>query len=261
MTKKIILLESHVFNGHKLRLAVKRGCILLTLSPALSRLNYRFPERQRNNEQHRRSCRPPRGNMRLSRRLLRASALAGCVSVVGCTTIGEQIVKPEPVQPQKESQPEYLQRSKALFAEGKYEAALHENQRALDEGRGAPDAALFNIGLISAYSQNPKKDYPKALQSFKALGAKHPQSPLAEQGKLWLLILEEHQKILEEHQKNLEEHQKMAEERHRLSEERRAVVREREVLAQERKKLKYTEEKSRQLDVDIEKRRRKSLNR
>jgi tetratricopeptide (TPR) repeat protein len=191
--------------------------------------------------------------MRLSR-LLRASALAGCVSVVGCTTIGEQIVTREPAQPQKESQPEYLQRSKALFAEGKYEAALHENQRALDEGRGAPDAALFNIGLISAYSQNPKKDYPKALQSFRALDAKHPQSPFAEQGKLWLLILEEHQKILEEHQK-------MTEERHRLSEERRAVIREREVLAQERKKLKYTEEKSRQLDMDIEKRRRKSLNR
>ena len=254
MTKKIILLESHVFTGHKLRLAVKRGRILLTLWPAFSRLNYRLSERQRNNEQHRRSCRTPRGNMRLSRRLLRASALAGCVSVVGCTTIGEQIVKPEAAQPQKESQPEYLQRSKALFAEGKYEAALHENQRALDEGRGAPDAALFNIGLISAYSQNPKKDYPKALQSFRALGAKHPQSPFVEQGKLWLLILEEHQKILEEHQK-------ITEERHRLSEERRAVIREREVLAQERKKLKYTEEKSRQLDVDIEKRRRKSLNR
>ena len=39
------------------------------------------------------------------------------------------------------------------------------------------------------------------------------------------------------------------------------MIREREVLAQERKKLKYTEEKSRQLDLDIEKRRRKSLNR
>ena len=192
--------------------------------------------------------------MRLSRGSLSASALAACMSVVGCTTIAEQTGKPEPVQPQKQSQPEYLQRSKALFAEGKYEAALDENQRALAEGKGAPDAALFNIGLISAYSQNPKKDYPKALQSFRALGAHHPQSPFAEQGALWLLILEEHQK-------NLEEHQKMTEERHRLSDERRAVIREREVLAQERKKLKYAEEKSRQLDLDIEKRRRKSLNR
>jgi hypothetical protein len=191
--------------------------------------------------------------MRPSRRLLSASALA-CVSLVGCTTIGEQIGKPEPVQPQKQTQPEYLQRSKALFAEGKYEAALHENQRALAEGGDAPDAALFNIGLISAYSQNPKKDYPRALQSFRTLGANHPQSPFAEQGKLWLLILEEHQK-------SQEEQRKMNEERHRLAEERRALIREREVLAQERKKLKYTEEKSRQLDLDIEKRRRKSLNR
>jgi hypothetical protein len=192
------------------------------------------------------------GNTRLSRRLLSASALAACVAVIGCTTTREQVWKPEPVQRRKKSQPEYLERSKALFAEGNYEAALHENQRALADGRDAPDAALFNIGLISAYSQNPKKDYPKALQSFRALGANHPQSPFAEQGRLWLLILEEHQKIVEEHQK-------MTEERHRLSDDRRALIREREVLAQERKKLKYTEEKSRQLDLDIEKRRRKSL--
>ena len=253
MTVKIIFSEVDVFTGHKLWLAVKRARVLLALWAAFSRLNGTSLERQRNNEQHRRSCPTFRGNMRPSRRFLSVSALA-CVSLFGCTTIGEQIAKPEPVQPQKQSQPEYLQRSKALFAEGKYEAALHENQRALAEGRGAPDAALFNIGFISVYSQNPKKDYPKALQSFKALGANHPQSPFAEQGKLWLLILEEQQKILEEQQK-------MTEERHRLSEERRAVIREREVLAQERKKLKYTEEKSRQLDLDIEKRRRKSLNR
>ena len=256
MTKKLNFSGCKLFarGGHTLRLPGKRACVLRALWPAFSRLNYTSQERQRNNGQHRRSCRTAKANMRLSRRLLRVSALAGCVSAVGCTTIGEQIVKPEPALPQKESQPEYLQRSKALFAEGNYDAALHENQRALAEGRGAPDAALFNIGLISAYSHNPKKDYPKALESFKALGAHHPQSPFAEQGNLWLLILEEHQKILEEHQK-------MTEERQRLSDERRAVIREREVLAQERKKLKYTEEKSRQLDLDIEKRRRKSLNR
>ena len=256
MTKKMIPSGSAICAraAHTLRLAVKRARVLLALWPAFSRLNRTSLERQRNNEQDRRSTWTCRDSMRLSHLSLSASALAACVSVIGCTTMGEQIGKSEPVQPQKQSQPEYLQRSKALFAEGKYEAALDENLRALAEGRGAPDAALFNIGLISAYSQNPKKDYPKAVQSFRALGAHHPQSPFAEQGKLWLLILEEHQKMLEEHQK-------MTEERQRLSDERRAVIREREVLAQERKKLKYTEEKSRQLDLDIEKRRRKSLNR
>jgi tetratricopeptide (TPR) repeat protein len=185
--------------------------------------------------------------MKIYRCLLIAAALATWGSFIGCTTVGEQLAKPEPVQAQKQPQLEYLQRSKALFAEGKYEAALKENQRALAEGRGAPDAALFNIGFICAYSQNPKKDHPKALQSFKTLVSQHPQSPFAEQGKVWILVLEEHQKI--------------SEERHRLAEEKRAVNKEREVLAQEREKLKYTVEKSRQVDIEIERRRRRSLNR
>ena len=100
--------------------------------------------------------------------------------------------------------------------------------------------------------KTPRKTIPKHSSRSEPWALTIPRARLP--NKLWLLILEEHQKILEEHQK-------MTEERQRLSDEKRAVIREREVLAQERKKLKYTEEKSRQLDVDIEKRRRKSLNR
>ena len=179
-------------------------------------------------------------------RLLKAGALTAVVWLIGCATIGEQMPQKE-AQPHKEIQPEYLEHSKTLFAEGKYEAALQENQNALAQAKGAPDAALFNMGLISAYSQNPKKDYPKALQSFKALVAQHPRSRYAEQGKVWIQVLEEHQKVTDERQK--------------LVEEKRALTRERELLSQERERLKYTAEKSRQLDLDIEKRRRKSLNR
>ena len=57
MTKKMILSGSELFAraGHTLRLAVKRGRVLLALWPAFSRLNRTSLERQRNNEQHRRS--------------------------------------------------------------------------------------------------------------------------------------------------------------------------------------------------------------
>jgi hypothetical protein len=182
-------------------------------------------------------------NLRFLRRLVSAAALTVSVWTTGCSTIGDQ----NPSEQSSGTQSDYLERSKALSSEGKHEAATQETQKALAQGQGSPDAALFNMGLISATSQNSKRDYPKALQSFKALVAQHPRSPFAEQGKVWIQVLEEHQKVTEERQK--------------LMEEKRALTRERELLSQEREKLKYTAEKSRQLDLDIEKRRRKSLNR
>ncbi len=176
-------------------------------------------------------------------RCISAAALAAFVSTIGCSTIGDH----NPSEQSSGTQSDYLERSKALPSEGKHEAATQETQKALAQGQGSPDAALFNMGLISATSQNSKRDYPKALQSFKALVAQHPRSPFAEQSKVWIQVLEEHQKVTEERQK--------------LMEEKRALTRERELLSQERERLKYTAEKSRQLDLDIEKRRRKSLNR
>jgi len=168
------------------------------------------------------------------------SVLAAFFSLASCSTMRNGSMGPG-----TESNAAYIERSKALLAEGNYETAFQENQKALAEKKGTPDVALFNMGLISAYSLNPKKDYPKALGSFRTLVNQYPQSPLAEQAKVWVLVLEEHQKIAEDKQK--------------LAEEKRALSREREMLAQEREKLKYTAEKLRQVDIEIEKRRRQTL--
>jgi outer membrane protein assembly factor BamD (BamD/ComL family) len=137
--------------------------------------------------------------------------------------------------------------AKVLFKEGNYEAAMKENQKLLSEGKAPADMALYNMGLISACSLNPKKDYLKALDTFKKLVSQYPHSSLAEEAKVWIQVLEEHQKITDERQKFLEE--------------KRNLTREREILSQEREKLKYTVEKSRQLDIEIEKRRRQTQSR
>jgi hypothetical protein len=171
---------------------------------------------------------------------LRGTVLAALLSLAGCATM-----RINSMGSGTESNAEYIERSKALFTEGNYEAALKENQKALAEKKVALDVALFNMGLISAYSSNPQKDYPKALVSFRTLVSQYPQSPLAEQAKVWVLVLEEHQKITEDKQK--------------LVEEKRALTRERELLSLEREKLKYTAEKLRQVDIEIEKRRRQTL--
>ncbi len=61
---------------------------------------------------------------------------------------------------------------------------------------------------------------------------------MVEPAKTWITVLEEHQKI---------------------ADEKRSLTKEREALVQEKDKLKYTIEKSRQVDIEIEKRRRGTL--
>ena len=134
-----------------------------------------------------------------------------------------------------------------LIVPSNFDQALKENQKALAEGKGQPDVALYNIGVISAHSANPKKDYPRALLSFRTLVKDHPNSARAEPAKIWIQTLEQNQKATEEGQK--------------LAEDKRALARERDQLAQERNKLNYAIEKSREIDAEIEKRRKQSLKR
>jgi hypothetical protein len=130
-------------------------------------------------------------------------------------------------------------------APANFDVALKETQTAQAAGKIAVDVALFNTGVILAHPSNPKKDYPRAIVSFKALVAEHPQSALVEQSKTWIQVLEQQQKVSDEKQK--------------IEEEKRALIREREMLVQERQKQNYNNAKSRQLDLEIERRRRQSL--
>jgi tetratricopeptide (TPR) repeat protein len=159
------------------------------------------------------------------------------VSFSGCAATSHEL--------RDERRSEHFERANALFSQGNYEASFKENQKLLAEGKGAPDVALFNMGLVSAYSMNSKKNYPRALHSFRTLLKEHPKSPLSEPARAWIQVLEEHQKMTEERQK--------------LVEDKRTLTREREMLSQEREKLKYAAEKSRQVDIEIEKRRRQTL--
>jgi tetratricopeptide (TPR) repeat protein len=195
------------------------------------------------------------GISKLSRSVIAAAILGAAFSLAGCATMRESLKGLE-----DETKPDEFARAKAFLTEGNYEAAFKENQRILAEGNGAPDVALFNMGLIWA-SLNPKKDYPRALTSFKTLVNQHPHSAFAEQSKIWIQVLEEHQKLANEKQKLIDERQKLVDDRQKLVEEKRTSTREREALSQEREKLKYTLEKSRQLDMQIEKRRRQTQSR
>ncbi len=137
----------------------------------------------------------------------------------------------------------------AVIIPSNFDQALRQNQKALVEGKGQPDIALYNIGVISAHSANPKKDYFKALASFKTIVKDHPASSRAEPAKIWI-------QAIEQNYKNLEEGQRLADEKRAVARERDQLMKERDQLTQERNKLNYAIEKSRELDAEIEKRRK-----
>jgi outer membrane protein assembly factor BamD (BamD/ComL family) len=147
----------------------------------------------------------------------------------------------------------------ALVSQGQYDAAYNENQKILQEGRGDPDVALFNMGMISAHLANPQKNYARALSSFRKLVKEYPHSQMVEPAKTWIQVLEEYHRVAEEKRVLTDEKHVLIEEKRVLTEEKRVLVRERESLVREKQKLKYTTEKSRQVDMEIEKRRREML--
>ncbi len=94
---------------------------------------------------------------------------------------------------------EELERAAQLFKQGDYEGSLKENQRVLSRaGKNLPgDRALFNMGLIYADGENPKKDHEKSLLFFNKVITDYPQSPLVQEAKNWIRLLRENEKLRE----------------------------------------------------------------
>jgi tetratricopeptide (TPR) repeat protein len=92
---------------------------------------------------------------------------------------------------------EFQTRSQRLLAMGDYERCINENQRvlSLSHTRYPKDQALFNLGLVYAHAENPKKDFAKSLDFFRRLINEYPRSPLVEQAKIWVSMLQEHEKL------------------------------------------------------------------
>jgi tetratricopeptide (TPR) repeat protein len=183
--------------------------------------------------------RSPRGTQ--CRLVFNALVLALVGLTAGCSTT-------EPVSPGNGSP------SGAVIIPNNFDQALKDNQKALAEQKGQPDVALYNLAMVYAHPDSPKKDYLKALSTFKKLVKEHPKSPRAEPARLWI-------EVLDQIYKNLEDTQKLADEKRHLARERDQLARERDQLAQERNKLNYAIEKSRQLDADIEMRRKQTMKR
>jgi len=115
------------------------------------------------------------------------------LSFLGCATLEKAKIR---IKGEKEAQ-RHLRHSQQLLAQGDYEGALRENEKALSLTGSEPpgDEALFNIGLIYAHPENPKKDYPRSISFFKEMMEAYPQSPWFEQAKIWTGMLQENEKL------------------------------------------------------------------
>jgi tetratricopeptide (TPR) repeat protein len=99
---------------------------------------------------------------------------------------------------------EALVRSQRLLAQGDFDAALTAAQRALSLSPRRPpeDDTLLTLGLIYAHPGNPKKDFKKSLEFFSRLVKEYPKSLSAEEGKVWIGVLQENEKLTEVIQKS-----------------------------------------------------------
>jgi hypothetical protein len=105
----------------------------------------------------------------------------------------DQLIKPE-VKPEEPSPTqENLLRGQLLLAQGDYEGSVNENQKVLSMAAHRPpeDEALFNLGLVYAHFLNPKKDFGKSIDFLNKLVKDYPGSPLVEQAKIWIKVLQE----------------------------------------------------------------------
>ena len=146
------------------------------------------------------------------------------------TLSSRQEVPPRRTQTQENPGSEEILRAKRLFDLGDYAGSLKENQKILSRSvKNDPrDQALFNMGLIYAYVENPQRDLGKALHLFKTVLKEYPQSPLAGEAKVLAGVLQENEKLSQGIEK----------------------------LKQENEKLSQVIEKFKQVDIDVEEKKR-----
>jgi hypothetical protein len=144
------------------------------------------------------------------------------------------------------SLPTSLFQSQAVFPPqkaietGDFRGFLVENQRNLSTcGEWIEcDITLFNLGFVYAYPRSPYRDHQKARQYLRELHSRFPQSPWASQGQVLLAFMNE-QVGLEEAQRQL-----------------RTGLRTRDAAI---RKLQGQLDRSREIDIEIEKKERELL--
>jgi hypothetical protein len=119
-----------------------------------------------------------------------------------------------------------LARAHKYMEKGDYDAAERENIRIISACANMypADEAFLNLGLIYAHPGNPKRDPDKAAASFKKVLTFFPESRFAGQAKILIGVVQKYEKMTQENER----------------------------LEKEVQELKTTIKKSKQIDLEID---------
>jgi tetratricopeptide (TPR) repeat protein len=153
----------------------------------------------------------------------------------------------------------------SLFVYGDYDRAFAKYREALVlAGDHAPaDGAVYNMGLIYAHPNNPKRDNRKAIESFSKVISDYAESPWAEQARIWVDLLQQVETSKQEAELAREamEQSRQAIERSRQDAEKFRLAAERskqevDRTRQEMEKSRQALERANQIDIEIEQKKR-----
>jgi hypothetical protein len=147
----------------------------------------------------------------------------------GCTSLSSSLFQSQLAFPPQK-----------VIENGDYRSFLVENQRHLSTCGGGVecDVTLFNLGFVYAYPQSPYRDPRKAQRYLRELQKRYPHSPWTLQGRVLLAFMNE-QISLEDAYRQL-----------------RSDLRTRDAAL---RKLRGQLERSREIDIEIEKKERELL--
>lgn len=105
----------------------------------------------------------------------------------------------------------HLLKGKKFFIQGDYEGAIREYQKVVTLMQKTPpaDEALFTMGLIQAYSENPKKDTNKSIDFMKRVVKEYPRSPFVLPANSWIGVLQANEKLAADHEKLIKNTEKL----------------------------------------------------
>ncbi|HUV06256.1 MAG TPA: hypothetical protein VMX75_00925, partial [Spirochaetia bacterium] len=115
------------------------------------------------------------------------------------------------------------------------------------------DEALFYIGLIHAHPANPARDYGKSMVSFRRLITDYPESPVVEQAKIVVGLLQENDKL-----------NRTTDKLNNIIDEQRKTINELiDIIDEQRKtvdKLNSLINELKTVDIDVERKKRENVN-
>jgi outer membrane protein assembly factor BamD (BamD/ComL family) len=101
------------------------------------------------------------------------------------------------VEMKEQQAAEHLIQSRKLVAQGDYQSALRESEKAISAAPSSQQAeeALLYMGLIYADPANPKKDYGKSMSYVRKLLKDYPGSRLTAEARTIAALLQESERL------------------------------------------------------------------